>query len=185
MSLEQLENITFTFAIGTGTPSELRAKLREGLQYLESTDGLTLAIGDLSAADDSALNDGEPHTLVAFADDAAGQVTLSIYADAELPTPAIEALERGNGLTAADPADLADSQVLPFVRSLCLLGVDPDLDTWRPGHDKAELAALSKVPCKDGLVLNDDGSLWKHGRQPKPDAFTHSFVRVVALRLAT
>jgi hypothetical protein len=183
MSLEFLIQVSETLALGAGEPTALRASLRSAL----AESGVDLPGLELPPLDD------EDHTLLVFVDDYAGQATLTLFHDSALSEATIADLERVNGLAACGPDELgAGAELWAFVRVLSIAGVDPDLDGWFTNEDrgdpgcpsKAELESLAGQSSVASIVLDGDGTVWRHSPRPPADLLAHSLRRVISLRLA-
>lgn len=181
MASEYFEHFMDTFALGAGDPGALRSKL------LEQLADLGLELPGTQAIDDAALAPLEPHTLIALVDDSAFQGMLLVYADSSLPD-SFDPL-RVNGVCAGGPDDLGDEHLPDAARLLALVGVGPQPGDWfQPDDPHAvgadELQRLSKIKAVDGVVIDEGGTIWKHGRKPSAQLLARRFSRVVSFNLA-
>lgn len=151
MSFEELRAVVERLAIGPGQPAQVRADLLRALSEL----GLALPGSEPMTDADLAASEG--HTLLGFLDDSAGQVSLLVYADEDLPEVVLAALEQVNGMTAAGPDDLGSEHLAAVVRVLGLLGISPALDDWITYSIDAppsaqEMDGLSRIKCVESVV---------------------------------
>ena len=178
---EFLRDVTDAFALGC--PASRHA-VRDAFAQLQIAVPPSTLPADAEPAE-------QTYTLLAYADDSAGQVSFLIYTDEALPGALGAALELLNGRAAADPSDVGGgAQAFALARIVALTNSGLNCAEWVGEEvgaigwpDQAELDALSEIRAAASFVVNDGGAIWALGPKPPDDLLDRTYSRVVSFQL--